>query len=273
MNALPGRLVLLGHPVEHSLSPVFQNAALRAAGIPLDYTACDVAPAELTAAVARLRTERAAGNVTVPHKERMAGLCDRLTAVARRAGAVNTFWTESANDATALVGDNTDVAGASAALTALLGDQPRGARVVLIGAGGAAAAVLCAFEQWPGNTVLVRNRHAERAVALVARFRHVAQCSDDARDLEDADIVINATSLGLHATDPLPCDPARLRDGVRVFDLVYRPGGTAWVQAARARGLEAADGIHMLVEQGAAAFERWFGITPDRGVMWRSFQG
>lgn len=270
MNARPGRLVLLGHPVEHSLSPLFQNAALRAAGIPIEYTTWDVTPDALAAAVRRLRDEAAAGNVTVPHKASVAALCDRVTPVAERAAAVNTFWVERSPEGNCLVGDNTDVAGVSAALVALVGTAPRNARVLLLGAGGAASAVLCALEQWPGNSVVVQNRDAKRAAALVARFATIAQCSDDARELADADIVINATSLGLRPQDPLPCDPARVQPGARVLDLVYRPGGkgTAWVQAAAARGLAAMDGTTMLVEQGAAAFERWFGITPDRAVMW-----
>lgn len=270
MNTRPERLVLLGHPVEHSLSPLFQNAALRAAGIPIEYTTWDVTQDALGAAVQRLRDEAGAGNVTVPHKACVAALCDRVTAVAERAAAVNTFWVERSPAGNRLVGDNTDVAGVSAALVALVGATPRDARVLLLGAGGAASAVLCALEQWPGISVVVRNRDATRAAALVARFATIARSSDDDRVLADADIVINATSLGLRPRDPLPCDPSRLRSGARVLDLVYARGGngTAWVQAAVARGLAAIDGTTMLVEQGAAAFERWFGITPDRAVMW-----
>src|SRR5687767_2379466 len=94
MSSLPGRLVLVGHPVSHSLSPKFQNAALRAAGIPLEYEAVDVTPAELTSVAHGLADAEAAGNVTVPHKEAFAACCSTLSPVARRTGAVNTFWTE-----------------------------------------------------------------------------------------------------------------------------------------------------------------------------------
>jgi hypothetical protein len=116
---IPGRLVLLGHPVRHSLSPRFQNAALRAAGIPLAYEALDVHPDALGNVLIQLRSENAAGNVTVPHKAAVAAACDRQTGTAIRTGAVNTFWC----DGTRLVGDNTDVAGFRAPPSAL-GQEP-----------------------------------------------------------------------------------------------------------------------------------------------------
>src|SRR5512133_543870 len=115
MSRLPGRLVLLGHPVSHSLSPRFQNAALRAAGIPLRYEALDVAPDALAATLSELAGQHACGNVTIPHKEGVAALCVRRSALAQRCGAVNTFWHEDGD----LVGDNTDVGGVDAVAQAL----------------------------------------------------------------------------------------------------------------------------------------------------------
>src|SRR2546423_10137985 len=126
----PGRLVLLGHPVSHSLSPTFQNAALRAAKIPLEYEALDVTKSGLHALLRDLKKVSAAGNVTIPHKFSVAERCDELTDVAARVGAVNTFWFEAGR----LHGDNTDVRGFDAAARALLGGEPTGARVVLFGA-------------------------------------------------------------------------------------------------------------------------------------------
>lgn len=265
MIARPGRLVLLGHPVSHSLSPRFQNAALAAAGIPLRYEAVDVAPGSLDDVLRQLAVERAAGNVTVPHKERVAATCARLTPLARRVGAVNTFW----HDDGALVGDNTDVGGFDHAVRALLGREPRDLTVALLGAGGSAAAVLAAAAGWPGARVLVVNRSAERAETLCARFSSVARPSDADAAVAAADLVVNATTVGLH-DDAFPVDPARLPEGAAVFDLAYRPTETAWVRAARDRGHLAVDGLPMLVEQGALAFERWFGVPADRGVMWRA---
>ena len=107
MTKAPGRLVLLGHPVTHSLSPVFQNAALKAAKIPLQYEALDVSSRELRAVLRHLKDSNAAGNVTIPHKIAVHDRCDRLTDLAARVGAVNTFWYESGK----LHGDNTDVGG------------------------------------------------------------------------------------------------------------------------------------------------------------------
>jgi shikimate dehydrogenase len=265
VTATPGRLVLLGHPVAHSLSPAFQNAALRSAGIPLTYEALDVGPASFSAEFRALAGERAAGNVTIPHKEAAARLCDRLTPLAERVGAVNTFWTD---DAGALVGDNTDVGGFDAAIRELLGRAPENARVALVGAGGGAAAVLAAVERWPGCRAGVWSRTYGRAEALARRFEEVARAEEFlAGAIREADIVVNATPIGLHSDD-IPMNPALLRRRAAVVDLVYRRGETPWVRLARGRGLLAIDGLPMLVEQGALAFERWTGTPPDRAAMW-----
>lgn len=264
----PGRLVLLGHPVSHSLSPIFQNAALAAAGIDLRYETMDVAPEELGGALSLLAAERAAGNVTIPHKQRVREACASVTPLAERVGATNVFWT---GDDGRLTGDNTDVGGFDAAVRALLGDAPRDITVGVLGAGGAAAAVLAAVEQWPGCDAHVYNRTPERAELLCARFGSFARAVDDAGVVGGAQLVVNATSVGLHdvrGASPFPLDPAFIAPESAVVDLVYRAGETAWVRAARARGHRACDGLPMVVEQGALAFERWFGVTPDRAAMW-----
>ena len=268
MRPLPGRLVLLGHPVSHSLSPRFQNAALRAANIPLVYEALDVAPDALASTFAELAEHHVAGNVTIPHKEAVAALCTRRSALAERCGAVNTFWHEDG----ALVGDNTDVGGVDAIALALLGAERATARVALLGAGGSAAAVLAAAERWGAARVRLYNRGMERARALASRFGasvQVVESVDDA--LEGATLVVNATPVGLR-DDALPVDIERIPSGAAVFDLVYRTGETRWVRAARDAGHRAADGEGMLVEQGALSFERWFGIEPDRNAMWRALR-
>jgi shikimate dehydrogenase len=260
------RLVLLGHPVAHSLSPAFQNAALRAAGLAARYSALDVAPSDLPATLRTLVAERAAGNVTVPHKEAVAARCDRLSAVAARTGAVNTFWVDADG---ALVGDNTDVAGFDRAASALLGGQ-RPARVALLGAGGSARAVLAAVAGWQGASTTLWSRTPERAHALAHRAdgAPLRVVDDAAACVAGAELVVNATPLGLGDGDLLPVEPARLAPAAAVLDLVYRPGETAWVRAARAAGHPAGDGLHMLLEQGALAFERWFHRQPDAEVMW-----
>lgn len=265
--ASPERLVLLGHPLGHSLSPLLQNAALRAAGLPLVYEALDVPRSVLDETLATLRRQRAAGNVTTPFKESVLAACDRLTETARAVGAVNTFWT--AVDG-ALVGDNTDVGGFTAAIHALMGEVREGQTVALLGAGGAARAVLHAMEGWPQARVRVYSRTSTRAEDLVKRFSVPAQVMRTAADaVKGATIVVNATPVGLR-DDTVPVEVHVLEATSAVLDLAYRAGETALVRDARARGLRALDGLTMLVEQGALAFERWFGIAPDRGVMWEA---
>lgn len=263
----PRRLVLIGHPVAHSFSPTIQNAALRAALIPLEYTACDVASGELSTALHHLIIENSAGNVTIPHKQAIVSLCNKLTPIAQRAGAVNTFWTASGE----LVGDNTDVAGFDVAARSLLetNGRPLPRRITLLGAGGAASAIALATEGWPSARVTVWSRTAARMDELAQRFGHVRVATDLPGALADAELVINATPIGLESDD-FPVETGALPPESVVMDLVYRQRETAWVHAARRSGHPAADGLTMLVEQAALAFQRWFGFEPDRAAMWRS---
>ena len=263
----PGRLVLLGHPVAHSLSPIFQNAALRAAGIPLLYEAVDVLPRDLRALLKKLKDLGVAGNVTIPHKTAVHASCDELTDVAKRVGAVNTFWFESGR----LYGDNTDVGGFDAAARALVGGETVGARIVVLGSGGAAAAVVTALEQWADARVAIVARNFEHASKLARRFRDIARVEESAeRAVEDATLIVNATPVGQREAEQ-PLDIGIIPKTAAVMDLVYRRGGgTPWVKAARKSGNPAADGLPMLLEQGALSFQRWFGIEPDREVMRQS---
>ena len=152
---------------------------------------------------------------------------------------------------------------------ALLGERYTSARVALIGAGGAAGAVLAAVEGWGSASARIYNRHMARAEELVARFPRIATSASSLGDaLHSATLVVNSTPLGMRAGDPFPVDIAALPPESAVFDLVYHAEETAWVRAARAAGHWAADGRGMLVEQGALSFERWFGRAPDRNVMW-----
>jgi shikimate dehydrogenase len=262
----PGRLVLLGKPVSHSLSPTFQNAALRAAKIPLQYEAVEVEKRDLLPMLRDLKKISAAGNVTIPHKVAVHDSCDHLTDLATRVGAVNTFWFESGH----LHGDNTDVGGFDAAARALLGGELSQARVVLFGSGGAAAAILAAVEAWMGATVSIVARNAVRAHALARRFPDVARIETSAKQaLAKATLVVNATPIG-QREDEQPFDVSMISKSTAVMDLVYQRGDTPWIRAARARGNRAADGLPMLLEQGALSFQRWFGINPDREAMRRS---
>jgi shikimate dehydrogenase len=257
--------VLLGHPVAHSVSPKIHNAALHAAGINLDYAAIDVLPADLRSTLFALRKEGAAGNVTIPHKQAVFGLCDHVTNVAKCAGAVNTFWVQDG----ALVGDNTDVAGFDFAARDLLesAKAPLPRRVTMIGAGGAAAAVATAVMDWDGPELVIWSRDNRRATALAQRFANASAEADLLSAVKGSDLVINATPLGM-VDDELPVPVGALSRKCPVFDLVYRKGETAWVRAARDAGHPASDGLPMLVEQAARSFRRWLGVEPNREVMW-----
>lgn len=263
----PARVVLLGHPVAHSRSYIFQNAALRAAHIPLEYGTLDVPPESLAAVLDELKAEGAAGNVTIPHKEAVAEACDRLTPLAQRVGAVNTFWVEDG----LLWGDNTDVAGFDAAAVAL-GTPRKDAVVLCLGAGGAAAAVCGAVEGWPGATVRLSARSPERASRLVARFPAIATLAQDHADAwAGVTLVVNATPVGLR-DEVTPIAVAAIPRDADVMDLAYRAGDTPWVRAARAAGHRVLGGREMLLHQGALSFERWFGIAPDLHVMRRALE-
>lgn len=273
----PKRLVLLGHPVSHSLSPRMQAAALDAACISARYDALDVAHEDLADTVELLRAERTAGNVTVPHKERMAALCDMLTPLAMAVEAVNTFWFEPDGR---LVGDNTDVDGFDFAARFLLDEQVDDARVLLLGAGGSAAAVIEALTEWPGAQVTIAARTRERAEELADRHPRICEVVDytpelaspvGAEVLAGATLIVNATPLGLDGRS-VPIDPALVPARCAVMDLTYRRGRTPWINALRARGHRAEDGLPMLVEQGALAFERWYGVPADRVAMLRAIR-
>jgi shikimate dehydrogenase len=265
---LPGRLVLIGDPVSHSLSPTMQNAALRAAHIPLTYEAVRVPHGDLGRLLEELREVSGAGNVTIPHKRVVLELCADLTGAAARAGACNTFRFENGQ----LLVDNTDVPAFDMVARRLLGDDIAKAAVTVLGAGGAAAAVLTAIERWPGAKVSIVNRRHEHATHLAQAFSDVARAEPDMdRALATATLVVNATPIGQH-DDLYPCDLAALAPKAAVFDLVYRRGETPWVNEARRRGHRATDGMPMLLEQGALAFEKWFAVKPDREVMRRALQ-
>jgi shikimate dehydrogenase len=266
MSKLPARLVLLGHPVAQSLSPIFQNAALQSAGIPLQYEAQDVPPADLPATIAQAVKEGWAGGVTIPYKTVVWAECRRVTPIAERSGAVNAFRIDRAG----LAGHNTDVGGFDAAIRRLFGgDLPVMPVVALFGAGGVSRAVLTAIERWPGGQVRIHSRRPEAAKELAAHFPSIATAAATVEQaLEGATVVVNATPLGLKENDKFPVDPAKVPIAATVLDVVYKKTtGTRWVNALRARGIRAEDGLAMLVEQGALAFSWWLGQEPDRKVM------
>jgi len=259
---------LIGYPVEHSLSPVFQQAAFDTLGIPARY---ELWPTPVEALEERFRWLRSPGvlgaNVTVPHKGAAFTRVDQVSARAKLAGAVNTV----VNRGGTLYGENTDVAGFVAPLSErglVLGEVA----VVVLGAGGAARGVLVALAEAGCRRVAVANRTAERAQELAAAFGVEAAPLDDRLEprLAAADLLVNATSVGWDG-ESLPL-PVALLDALPawavVYDLTYRE--TPLLEAARRRGLVTIDGLGMLVHQGAEAFRLWTGCEPPLEVMWRA---
>lgn len=243
--------------MSHSLSPVIQNAAIDAAAVDGIYLALRCGQGELAGLLRGIALAGGGGNVTLPHKEAAAALVDERSAAVRRTGACNTFWLEDS----VIHGDNTDVAGFLRALAAIGGGSPSGARVLLLGAGGAARAVLAALMDEGADQVLVLNRTLSRAQAVATRVGdqrvRVVPSPDQLAD-ESVDIVVNTTSLGLSPDDPLPLDLSLLSHIGALLDLAYGLHEPPLVTAARQRGIPCADGMEMLVAQGAASFEKWW---------------
>jgi shikimate dehydrogenase len=258
---------LIGSPVAHSLSPAIHNAAFAAAGLDWVYVAFDVAPGRASAALDAMRTLGLGGlSVTMPHKDAVFAAVDELDPGAATLGSVNTVVRRPDGR---LVGHSTDGDGFVASLRADAGFDPDGARVVVLGAGGAARSVVEALARHGAGEVVVVNRTRERgeqAAALAgARGRVGApEC------VAEADLVVNATSIGMGepaTSGTLPCDPAWLHPGQLVADLVYHPLETSLLAAARARGARVLDGLGMLVHQAVLQQVLWTGQRPDPDVM------
>jgi shikimate dehydrogenase len=257
--------VVAGDPVAHSLSPAMHTAAIAALGLDAVYVAARTTARAFPGLVHALLEAGGALNVTVPFKRQAAALVHHPSALVRRSGACNTIW----GDADAAHGDNTDVDGVrAAARTLLAGRIVR--RAMLVGTGGSArAAAIAIAEEWPEAEVLVVSRDAERAREF-ARWASDAgvRCTAERTEPGPLDLVVNATPLGLREGEALPVSANDLQaEGAAVLDLVYARGETALVRAARALGLSAADGRGVLVAQGAAAFERFFGVEAPVEIM------
>jgi shikimate dehydrogenase len=260
-------LALIGHPVTHSLSPAMHNAAFVADGLDFVYVCLDVDPDELPAAVRGLKTLKLRGfNVTMPHKRAMIPLLDELDEEARVSGAVNTVVIE----ASGLRGFNTDGGGMVMACQEA-GIELAGKSVLLLGAGGTAAAIAVAFGKAGVGELHIANRSVDGAAhlrdeLLGTGMKELAIHHLDA--LPDTEIVINTTPLGMKEGDPIPVPPDYVREG-RVFcDAVYLPGTqTPLVRLARERGVPVVTGGRMLLYQGVLAQKLWTGREPNVKAM------
>jgi len=254
---------VIGTPIRHSLSPAIVNAAFDALNVDWSYFAFEVAPDDVAAALDGVRALGFGGlSVTMPHKERVADLVDRRSPDAAALGAVNCV----VRDGDVLVGENTDGPGFLDALRADIDFDPNGRRVVVLGAGGAARAVVLALARAGAADVAVVNRtraNADRAAALAGPTGRVASAVDA---VPGADLIVNATPLGM-TEGASALDAALLRRGQCVVDLIYHPATTPLLAAAAARGCSVANGLGMLVHQAAHAVRLWTGLEPPVATM------
>lgn len=253
------RIFLIGDPVGHSLSPVMQNAAFRACGLDWQYELLETPRTQLGETVSRLRTNGfVSANVTIPHKEAVIEFLDDLTDHARQVGAVNTIIKRDDK----LIGENTDVYGFTQALREA-SVELRGARAAILGAGGAARAAAFALAEHGAARIAIMNRTEKRAVKLVndlcAHFPNLAVEVNSIAALATADLVVNATSVGMSPNENASPMRWAFPPGVVAIDLVYRPLHTKFLRDAERAGARPIGGVSMLVHQGAAAFKLWTG--------------
>lgn len=254
---------VIGHPIAHSRSPLIHGTWLAEHGIDGSYEAIDVAPADLPAFFERLRSgEFAGGNVTIPHKEAVFALCDAVDPLARTIGAVNTLVARDGK----IVGTNTDYLGFLGNLDAEApgwSDGPNDA--VVIGAGGAARAILVALRRRNGGKVHVLNRTLANAQALVADIDGPFEAhgfEDFAALAPHTGLVVNTSAIGMHGTRFDWLDMSLLPKNSLVTDIVYTPLVTPLLEDARAHGLQTVDGLGMLLHQAVPGFAAWFGVEP-----------
>ncbi len=247
---------VIGAPISHSLSPTIHNAGFDKLGLDWVYVALPVAAGDAGSAVGAMKTLGiAALSVTMPHKAEAFAAADTATATARKLGAANCLTLMGDGRVEA---DNTDGRGFVEALRADSGLSPSGLSFAVIGAGGAARAVILALAESGAREVAVINRsraRAEAAAELAGAIGTVASTESVA----GVDVVVNATPLGMGNDDTMPCDPVLIRSGQVAIDLIYQPAATKWLLAAEGNGAEIHNGLTMLIHQAAVAFRRWTG--------------
>jgi shikimate dehydrogenase len=273
----PGLLGIIGKPVRSSLSPAMHQAALRRLGLDARYQAFEISPAQVPDVLRALSPLGFWGiNVTIPYKELVLPFLDEVDPEAAAIGAVNTVVVRGGR----LVGHNTDAEGFRLALEVEGRTALRGARVLVVGAGGAARAVAYACLARGCDSLLLANRSAPRARSLGRAMKTRFPAADIAATatagrawasrVAASSVVVNTTPLGGRPGDPLPIPPEALRRGQTVMDIVYRPRRTPLLAAAAAAGARTVDGLQMLLHQGALAFALWTGREAPLAAMRRA---
>ena len=276
MTSRTYRFALLGHPVAHSLSPRMHAASFRALGIQAEYTVIDVPPDALAECLARCRDEGFDGlNVTLPHKSAALALMTRVDPIAQLAGAVNTVRL----DADGLTGFNTDITGFLAALQEDCGITPEGKRALVFGCGGAGRAAALGCAQSGAAEIALADCDMDKALQLAQDLSRVPGsrarirvATDGVADAHMADLVVHCTPAGLHAGDASPLPPEAFRPGQVLYDVVYTAPVTPTMLAAQTAGAATANGLGMLIHQGASAFNIWTGLDADIGAMKKALE-
>lgn len=268
---------LLAYPAGHSISPTMHNAAFQHLGLPFHYQALEVGPEDLSIAMDKLREPQVAGsNVTVPHKQAVMAYMDSLSDVAKQIGAVNTII----NNDGLLHGHNTDASGYLRSLQDI-NFSPEGKSVVMIGAGGAARAVLYALLEAKATEVFIYNRTSEKATALADDFSALGKVSAVTTDnlketIQNCQLLVNTTSVGMVKegkdpdVSPIP-DDYLPKEGL-VSDIIYKPRQPRLLANAHKAGLATQHGLGMLVYQGAYSFKEWTGVDAPTDVMFKSIE-
>lgn len=273
---------IFGYPLAHTLSPAMQEAAFQASGIQAFYLALELNPRQFKQTLKHCRRCSLAGfNVTVPYKETVLRYVDRVSPQAKAIGAVNTVYRQAGR----FCGTNTDVDGFRAALKLEGRFNPKGKTALVIGGGGAARAVVYALSQAGARQIVIANRTARKSERILRDFKrifprviyHVIELKAARVIVPEADLIVNATSLGLKPGDPevLPRAgiPAAKAGRRKLFlDLIYNPAVTPFLKAAKQRGHRTLNGTSMLVHQGARAWELWTGRRAPVQVMARALQ-
>ncbi len=254
---------VLGHPITHSRSPLIHNHWIKTHSLAGSYEAIDVAPGTLAEFLLRVRSgEFAGGNVTVPLKEEAFAAVDQLTETAKSIGAVNTIYTENGK----LWGDNTDAYGFSANLEHRAPEWKTARCALIIGAGGAARAIVKSLIDTGFAEIHVLNRTLERAKELAASLGPIvtaAPLDDFAKYTPKADLTVNTSSLGMAGKDEMAFDFSSAKSSALITDIVYVPLETSFLHSARLAGLKTVDGLGMLLHQAVPGFEYWFGVRPQ----------
>jgi len=270
-KALPKLFGVLGYPAKHSLSPRMHNAAFKALKINARYRIFEVEPAKLRSFFASLGRRGIAGlNVTIPYKQTVFPYLTAATPEASMIGAINTIKVSSAG----LRGYNTDGEGFLQHLTKDLGFDPRWKNIAVLGAGGASRSVCVYLCKAKPRRIAIFNRDRSKTIDLVhvlnmhnTGIEFIAADTVGHLRLEDADILVNTTSVGMNESDPSLVDARHLRRGMLVYDLVYSKKSTRLLEDARRKGCRTANGLGMLLYQGMAAFKIWTGRTPPKKIM------